>query len=139
VAVGVDHDDVADAAQAADEREVRLVAGAENQCVALAEPVGELALEVLVDGKCAVRGARAGRARSVPRHRQLRRADDLGVQGQSEIVVRSEHERTPALDEDLARPKHFVDHRGARRRRAVAEDGAPALDRAKLVQQITHT
>jgi hypothetical protein len=57
VAVAVDEDDVAGAAQPADERQVRLIAGAEDDRVPFAEPVGELALEILVNAKRAVRGA----------------------------------------------------------------------------------
>jgi hypothetical protein len=54
VAVAIDQDDVVGAAQAADQRQVGLVAGAENQGVPLVKPVGELLLEIFVQRQRAV-------------------------------------------------------------------------------------
>ena len=55
VAVAVDQDHVVGAAEPADDREVRLIAGAEDQGVPLVEPVGKFALQVLVQRQRAVR------------------------------------------------------------------------------------
>ena len=122
VAVAVDQDDVAGAAQAADERQVRLIAGAEDDGVALAEPVGELAARAARAAPasrwpCAIRSCRC-RTRARARRRGL---DHVGMQRQAEIVVRAEHQRRPAADDDFARAEHPIDdrlagHRGRRRR-----------------------
>ena len=92
VAVAVDQDDVAGAAQAADERQVRLVAGAEDDRVALAEPVGQLALEIFVQRERAVGRPRSGGAGAVLEHGAARRLGDVGMERETEIVVRAEHQ-----------------------------------------------
>jgi hypothetical protein len=60
VAVAVDENDVARTAQTADDREIRLVAGAEDQGVAFPEPFGKTPLEILMQLERPVRRARAG-------------------------------------------------------------------------------
>ena len=93
VAVAVDQDDVVHAAQAADERQIRLVAGAENQGVPLAEPVGELALEIFVQRQGAVGGSRTGRAGAVLEQRIARGRHHRRLERQAEVVVGAEHQR----------------------------------------------
>src|SRR5437588_10760392 len=65
VAVAVDEDDVTRTAQAADQRQVRLIAGTEDDGVALAEPFGEVALERFMQREGAVGRARSGSAGAV--------------------------------------------------------------------------
>ena len=130
VAVAVDQDDVAGAAQAADERQVRLVAGAEDDRVALAEPVGELALEILVHRQRAVGGARAGRAgavverpRGAPRRSRRDAASDRDSCSSRTSASAGRRSTTSHG------PEHAIDDRQARHRRAVRERRA-ALSRS---------
>ena len=91
-------------------REVRLIAGAEDQRVPLAEPVGELALEILVQRQRAVGGARAGRAGAVlDEWLRARPPTTSGSKREAEIVVRAEHQRRPAADDDFARAEDLLD------------------------------
>ena len=126
VAVAVDQDHIVGPAEAADEREVRLVAGAEDDRVTLAEPVGELPLEILVQRERAVGGPRSGRAGAVLLQRALSGGDDVGVQREPEIIVRAEHQRRPPLHDDLAGTEHAIDRRSglASRRRPPASRSA---------------
>ena len=136
VAVAVDQNHVARAAQSADERQVRLVAGAENNRVTFAEPVGKLALELFVHGQGAIGGPRPGRARAVLAHSGCRRCNHLGVRREAEVVVRSEHQRPAAADHDLRRSDNAVDDRQTGNGGPRREAGAAPLDRPQFVEQV---
>ena len=136
VAVAVDQDDVSRPAEATDDREVGLIAGAEDHRVALAEPLREIALQLLVDRQRPVSRPRAGGSGAVLSERLARRLDDLGVQRQPEVIVRAEHQRRAAVDDDLAGAEDTFDHGRAGNRRARREQGTPPLDGPQLVEQI---
>jgi hypothetical protein len=136
VAVAVDQDHIVGAAEAADEREVCLVAGAEDEGVSLAEPVGELPLELFVQREGAVGRPGSGRAGAVVLERALAGGNDLGVEREPEIVVGAEHERWPPLDHDLAGTEHAIDHGQAGRRSAVRQPGAALCHGPQLVEKI---
>ena len=136
VAVAVDQDDVVDAAQAADDRQVGLVAGAENQGVPLAEPVGELALEILVQRQGAVGGSRTGGAGAVLQKGVARGRHHRRLERQAQVVVGAEHQRGLAVDDHLARAEHALNHGLAGTSASRGEPGSPFLDGLQLVEQI---
>jgi hypothetical protein len=136
VAVAVDQDDIFRPAERADERQVRLVTGTEDDRVTLAEPRGQLTLQILVESQCAVGRPRSGRAGAVLDHGLAGRRDDLGMQREAEVIVRPEHQRGPPLDDDLAGTEHTVDDRLSRPRPTVGESRASHVYRAQFVQQI---
>src|SRR5947209_2624006 len=136
VAVAVDEDDVTRTAQAADQRQVRLIAGTEDDGVALAEPFGEVALERFVQREGAVGRARSGRSGAVVVEGAARRVDDVGMLGQSEIVVRPEHQGRASLHDDLAWTEHALDNGQPGRRRRVLEHREARFDCTEFVEQI---
>ena len=79
VTVAVDQDDVTRPAEATDDSEVGLIAGAENHRVVLAKPLREVAFQFLVDGQRPVGRPRAGGSSAVLRERLTGRLDNLGV------------------------------------------------------------
>ena len=52
---------------------------------------------------------------------RARRVDHVGMQRQPEVVVRPEHQRRPALDDDFAGPEHALDDGQARHGGSVRE------------------
>jgi hypothetical protein len=104
--------------------------------VPLAAPVGELALEIFVNLERAVGGARSGRAGAVFEHRAAGGVGHRGVQRQAEIVVGSEHQRRPSLDNHFAGADDAFDDREAGHGVALGEHRAPLFDHLQLVQQI---
>src|SRR6266849_6400308 len=80
VAVAINQDDVVGPAESADERQTGLIPGAENDGVALAEPLGEFFLEFLVQRQRAVRCARSGRPGAVFVQSFARRVYDFGME-----------------------------------------------------------
>jgi hypothetical protein len=134
VAVAVDENDIARPAQSADERQVRLVAGAEDDRVALPEPGGELTLELFVNRQRPVRGPRAGGARAVLHDRAAGRRDHVGVQREAQVVVRAEHQRGPALDDHFAGPQHAVDDGQPRQGGSVRHGCGTLFDGAEFVE-----
>ncbi len=134
VAVAVNQDDVFGAAQTADDRQIGLVPGAENERVPLVEPVGQFALEILVDGQRAVRRPRSGRPGAVLQDGVARRGHDGRFEREAEIVVGSEHQRRPPLDDDFAGAEHSFDHRRAGVGGAGREHRAPLFDGFEFVE-----
>src|SRR5205085_964475 len=66
------------------------------------------------------------------------RRDDVRMERQPQVIVRPEHERGAAVDDDFARADHALDDGQARHRRARLEFAQPAVNRAQLVEQIHH-
>ncbi len=104
--------------------------------MALAEPVGELLLQLFVHRQRPVRGPRSGRAGAELRDGVACSGDDVGMQGQPQVIVRAEHQRWAPADRDLARSEHALHDRRAGNGRRVGEGLAPSLDCAQLVEQI---
>ena len=96
----VEQDDLAAADQAGDEAEVGLVAGGEDEAGFLAEELGEVVLQLLVQVEGAVQEAAAGAAGAVLMERLLGRLEDLRVVREAEVVVRAQHDAPLALDDD---------------------------------------
>ena len=134
VALDVEEHRVVGAAQAGDDAEVRLIAGREDQRVALAVNVGEGVFEPAMRGERAVCGARSGRARAVAIEGRVRGGHHVGMKAQAEVIVRAAHQRAASGDDDFGRPEHVVDH-GVERGGAVAEGGDPLSERLKFVEQ----
>src|ERR1700733_9416768 len=102
----------------------------------LVKPVGELALEILVDRQRAVGRSRSGGAGAVLQDRVARGRQHRGLEREPEVVVGAEHQGRPAVDDDLARTEHTLDHGLARSGASRREHGAPSLDSFELVEQI---
>ncbi len=129
VVLRVGHDHVLGAAQRRDRREVGEVARGEDERRLALHPVGELVLELEVQVERPVHQPGAGAAGPVPVDRAPGGFGDPRVVGQTEVVVRAEHELRLAVDHDLAperRPdRHEVRERvrtGSRGRRPRAAD-----------------
>ena len=92
VVAGVDDHRVGGAEQRAERADVGLVAGGEDDRVVGAHPLGQLALELQVQGGGAVEQARAGEAGAVAVQRVLGARHHALVGGQAEVVVGAEHD-----------------------------------------------
>jgi hypothetical protein len=82
-----------------------------------------------------VRRARAGRSGSIARESVPCGRDDLGMEAESEVVVRAAHEGPPPRDHHLGGAAHLVDDR-VEGKRALAESGEALRDRLKLIEKI---
>src|SRR5262249_10068718 len=109
VAVSVHEQDVPGLADPGDDGKVRLVACREDDGMALAEVVGEVALEGCMDCQRAVGGARPSRADSVTINSTTRGRTHFRVKRDTEVVVRSEHQRPPSANDDFRGAQHLVD------------------------------
>ena len=84
----------------ADAAQVRLIAGAEDDRILGVHELGELALEIDVEGDRAVQKPRAREARPVGLQGIAGRLLDAFVAGESEVVVGAEHDRLAPLHLD---------------------------------------
>ena len=92
-----------------DRAEVRLVAGREHDRVVGPHPLGDLALELGVQGNRAVQQPRPGEGGAVALQRLRRGGLDARIAGQPQVVVGAEHDRLPALHLDH-RPGLRLEH-----------------------------
>ena len=136
MAVAVDQNHIVRSAQRADERQVGLIAGAEDDRVPFAKPLREVALEVFVQRQRAIRRPRARGTGAVLAYRAPRGFHHVGMKRQPEIVVGSEHQRRTAVDGHFARPNHAVDHRLARQGAAVGKHRTAFLDDPQFLEEI---
>ncbi len=95
VVAGVADHGVARAEQRRQAAHVGLVAGGEDDRVAGAHPLGDLALELLVERRGAVQEARAGKAGAVGLERLAGRLLHARVAGEAEVVVGARASRAP--------------------------------------------
>src|SRR5215831_8091337 len=136
VAVRVYEQHVPGLADPGNDGEVRLVARRKDDRVALAEVAGEVALECRMDRQRAVGGARPCRADAVTIHGITRRGTHFRVKGQTEVVVRSEHERPPPANDDFRGAQHLVD-RGVTRAGGLGSELRSACpEDTQLIEQI---
>ena len=96
----VDDNRVARPEQRAERADVRLVAGGEHERVLRLHPLGELALELEVQGDRAVEQARPREPGAVAVQRVLRAPQHALVAGEAEVVVRPQHDPLRALHLD---------------------------------------
>ena len=136
VAIGVHEQDVSGSAEPGDDGEVRLIAGREDDRGALAEVGGERALQRGVYRERAVGGSRPRGSDAVAVDGFPRCCAHLRVEGQAEVVVRSEHEGPASPDDDLGGAQHLVDGRVARTGAVSLERRSARRERAQLVEQV---
>ena len=95
-----EEDRILGAADQADSAQVGQEAGREDQRRLPARERRQLALEGLVEVEVTVQEPRAGAARAVAVQCVVGSLEDFRMVGQPQVIVRSQHDHTPAIDRD---------------------------------------